>query len=147
MTVEFKACHRYARMSARKARLVVDLIRGQTVNRALDDLTHDKHRASRFVRKVLASAVANALQDPAVRASRLVVNRAYVNGGPLLLGRLRYRPGPMGRAMPIRKRTCHIHLTVTDPTLETATLNTETRNIETQKAATPETASEGKDQA
>lgn len=142
MSVEFKACHRYARMSARKARLVVDLIRGQTVNRALDDLTHDKHRASRFVRKVLASAVANALQDPAVRASRLVVNRAYVNGGPLLLGRLRYRPGPMGRAMPIRKRTCHIHLTVTDPTLETATLNSET-----QTAATPETASEAKDQA
>lgn len=142
MSVEFKACHRYARMSARKARLVVDLIRGQTVNRALDDLAHDKHRASRFVRKVLASAVANALQDPAVRASRLVVNRAYVNGGPLLLGRLRYRPGPMGRAMPIRKWTCHIHLTVTDPTLETATLN-----AETQTAATPETASEAKDQA
>ena len=142
MSVEFKACHRYARMSARKARLVVDLIRGQTVNRALDDLTHDKHRASGFVRKVLASAVANALQDPAVRASRLVVNRAYVNGGPLLLGRLRFRPGPMGRAMPIRKRTCHIHLTVTDPTLETATLN-----AETQTAATPETASEAKDQA
>ena len=117
MTVEFKASHRYARMSARKARLVVELIRGQAVNRALDDLAHDRHRASRFVRKVLASAVANALQNPSVRASRLVVNRAYVNGGPLLLGRLRYRPGPMGRAMPIRKRTCHIHLTVTDPTL------------------------------
>ena len=115
MTVEFKATHRHARMSARKARLVVDLIRGQTVNRALDDLAHDQHRASRFVRKVLASAVANALQDPEVRASRLVVNRAYVNGGPLLLGRLRYRPGPMGRAMPIRKRTCHIHVTVVDP--------------------------------
>ncbi len=107
-------------MSARKARLVVDLIRGQAVNRALDNLAHDRHRASRFVRKVLASAVANALQNPSVRASRLVVNRAYVNGGPLLLGRLRYRPGPMGRAMPIRKRTCHIHLTVTDPTLSVA---------------------------
>ncbi len=146
MSVEFKACHRYARMSARKARLVVDLIRGQTVNRALDDLTHDKHRASRFIRKVLASAVANALQDPAVRASRLVVNRAYVNGGPLLLGRLRYRPGPMGRAMPIRKRTCHIHLTVTDPTLETATPQTQTAQTQTAQTATPETASEGKDQ-
>ena len=118
MTVEFKATHRYARMSARKARLVVDIIRGQTVNRALDDLAHDKHRASRYVRKVLASAVANALQNPEVRASRLVVSRAYVNGGPLLLGRLRYRPGPMGRAMPIRKRTCHIHLAVTDPQLQ-----------------------------
>lgn len=141
MSVEFKACHRYARMSARKARLVVDLIRGQTVNRALDDLTHDQHRASRFIRKVLASAVANALQDPAVRASRLVVNRAYVNGGPLLLGRLRYRPGPMGRAMPIRKRTCHIHLTVTDPTLETATVQ-----VTTPQSATSQTAGEGVDE-
>ncbi len=147
MSVEFKACHRYARMSARKARLVVDLIRGQTVNRALDDLTHDKHRASRFIRKVLASAVANALQDPAVRASRLVVNRAYVNGGPLLLGRLRYRPGPMGRAMPIRKRTCHIHLTVTDPTLETATPQTQPPQTQTAQTQTPQTASEGKDEA
>lgn len=114
-TVEFRAVHRYARMGEYKARRIVDMIRGLPVNRALDILANDKHRASVFVRKVLASAVANALQDASVRANRLQVSRAWVNGGPLLQGRLRYRPGPMGRAMPIRKRTCHIHVCVTDP--------------------------------
>ena len=68
-----------------------------------------------MVRKVLASAVANALQNPSVRASRLVVSQAFVNGGPLLQGRMRFRPGPMGRAMPFRRRTCHIHVHVADP--------------------------------
>ena len=115
MASEFRATHRYARLTARKARYVFDLIRGRSVNQALDDLKHDKHRAARFVEKVLASAVANALQNPSVKASRLQVSRAYVDGGPLLFGRLRFRPGPMGRAMPIRKRTCHIHVYVQDP--------------------------------
>ena len=52
MTLEFKACHRYARTSHRKVRYVVDLIRGRSVNQALEDLRHDQHRASRFVEKV-----------------------------------------------------------------------------------------------
>ncbi len=117
--MQFKASHRYARMGSRKARLVVDLIRGRTVNQALDTLTNDNHRASFYVRKVLASAVANAMQNPDVRASRLLVSRAYVNEGPLLQGRMRWRPGPMGRAMPFRRRTCHIHIVVQDPDVKT----------------------------
>ncbi len=117
--MQFKASHRYARMGSRKARLVVDLIRGRTVNQALDTLTNDNHRASFYVRKVLASAVANAMQNSEVRASRLVVSRAYVNEGPLLQGRMRWRPGPMGRAMPFRRRTCHIHIEVQDPDVKT----------------------------
>lgn len=112
---QFSACHRYAGIADRKARRVVDLIRGRKVNQALADLEHDRHRAAPMIRKVLASAVANALQNPAVRASRLVVSQAFVNGGPLLQGRMRFRPGPMGRAMPFRRRTCHIHVHVTDP--------------------------------
>lgn len=114
MLVEFKAAHRYARMAPRKVRKVIDLIRGQTANAALDTLRNDRHRAARHIEKVLASAVANALQDPRVKSSRLVVSRAYVNEGPLLMGRLRFRPGPMGRAMPFRRRTCHIHVVLTD---------------------------------
>ncbi len=116
--MQFKATHRYARMGPRKARLVVDLIRGRTANQALDTLANDNHRASFYVRKVLASAVANALQNPEVRASRLVVSRAYVNEGPLLQGRMRWRPGPMGRAMPFRRRTCHIHIELQDPKVD-----------------------------
>ena len=115
--VEFSACHRYAGIADRKARLVIDLIRGRSVNDALADLEHDRHRAAPMIRKVLASAVANALQNPAVRASRLVVSRATVSGGPLLQNRMRFRPGPMGRAMPFRRRTCHISLHVSDPEL------------------------------
>ena len=114
---DYRASHRYARMGSRKARRVMGMICGSSANQALDDLRHDKHRAAHFVRKVLASAVANALQNPKVRASRLVVKKAYVDNGPLLMGRLRFRPGPMGRAMPIRKRTCHIHVVVTDPSV------------------------------
>lgn len=117
---EFRAVHRYARTGARKARLVVDMIRGLPVNRVLDDLRHDKHRAARLVEKVVKSAVSNALQNDEVRANRLVVSRAWVGDGPLLFGRLRFRPGPMGRAMPIRKRTCHIHVHVADHGLTNA---------------------------
>ena len=117
---EFRAVHRYARTGARKARLVVDMIRGLPVNRVLDDLRHDKHRAARLVEKVVKSAVSNALQNDEVRANRLVVSRAWVGDGPLLFGRLRFRPGPMGRAMPIRKRTCHIHVYVVDHGLSNA---------------------------
>ena len=133
--MEFRASHRYARMGARKARLVIDSIRGRSVNEALDDLLHDKHRASAFIRKVLASAVSNALQNPDVRASRLVISECYVQDGPLLLGRLRFRPGPMGRAMPIRRRTCHIHLKVCDPSV--------TAGMAAAAANAPEAGAEG----
>ena len=86
----------------------------QVVNQALDDLRHDRHRASRFIYKILASAVANALQNPDVRANRLVVSKTFAQDGPLLPGGFRMRPGPQGRAMPIKRRTCHIHIHVAD---------------------------------
>jgi large subunit ribosomal protein L22 len=102
-------------MGVRKARLVMDLVRGRTASQALDTLANDNHRASVYVRKVLASAVANALQNPDVRASRLVVSFAVASDGPLLQGRMRFRPSAMGRALPFRRRTCHIHIKVADP--------------------------------
>jgi large subunit ribosomal protein L22 len=115
MTVAFQATHRYARITSRKVRYVVDMIRGRSVSDALDILRNDKHRASRLVEKLLASAVANALQNPTVKANRLLVQGAAADCGPLLFGRYRFRPGPMGRAMPIRKRTCHIRIQLADP--------------------------------
>lgn len=101
-------------MGAYKARLILALIRGRSVNAALDELRNDRHRASRAIYKVLASAVANALQNPAVRANRLVVSRTFAQDGPPLPGGMRVRPGPQGRAMPIKRRTCHIHIHVAD---------------------------------
>lgn len=125
--MEFKASHRYARMGVRKARLVMDLVRGRTVNQALDTLANDRHRASRYVRKVLASAVANALQNPDVRSSRLIVKAAFANDGPLLQGRMRFRPSAMGRALPFRRRTCHIHFLIEDPEVGVAVAEPSTR--------------------
>ena len=115
MTFEVRAVHRGARMGAYKARRVLALIRGRSVNEALDELRHDRHRAAGYIYKVLASAVANALQNPSVRANRLVVSRTFAQDGPLLPGGMRVRPGPQGRAMPIKRRTCHIHVHVADP--------------------------------
>lgn len=115
MSFEVRAVHRGARMGVYKARLVLELIRGRSANAALDELRHDRHRASRAIYKVLASAVANALQHPEVRANRLVVSKTWAHDGPLLAGGFRMRPGPQGRAMPIKRRTCHIHVYVADP--------------------------------
>ncbi len=115
MAAEFRASHRYARMGPRKAHLIMDMIRGETAGMALDRLQNDRHRAAYYIQKVLASAVANAMQNPDVKPNRLVVSKAFVQEGPLLLGRMRFRPGPMGRAMPFRRRTCHLHVHVEDP--------------------------------
>lgn len=102
----------HARMTARKARLVADLIRGLPVNRAVEVLEYTPKRAARFVEKVLKSAVANASQEQGVDVNRLQVLEARVDDGPLLGGRPRWRAGSRGRAMPYRKRTSHIHVTV-----------------------------------
>ncbi len=114
MSFETRAVHRHSRMGVYKARRILALIRGRTVNQALDDLRHDRHRAARDIYKVLASAVANALQNPNVRANRLTISKTFAQDGPLLPGGFRFRPGPQGRAMPIKKRTCHIHIHVLD---------------------------------
>lgn len=130
MSFETRAVHRGARMGVYKARRVLALIRGRSVNQALDDLRHDRHRAARVIYKVLASAVANALQNPTVRPNRLVVSKTFAQDGPMLPGGFRFRPGPQGRAMPIKRRTCHIHVHVADPkadaTASAASTETET---------------------
>jgi large subunit ribosomal protein L22 len=139
-------------MGVRKARLVMDLVRGRTASQALDTLANDNHRASVYVRKVLASAVANALQNPDVRASRLVVSFAVASDGPLLQGRMRFRPSAMGRALPFRRRTCHIHIKVADPGLtaideseETTEESPETPQVEETTEETTEESTEATD--
>lgn len=106
----FEAHHNFARISARKARYVADLIRGKDVNAALDILHFTHRRGSAFLTTLLKSAIANATQDGKVNANRLFIRSLSIDGGPLIQGRFRYNPGPMGRALPIRKRTSHIHL-------------------------------------
>ena len=110
---EFRAIHRYARISADKVRQVANLIRGQPVNNALNVLRLNKRRGAYMLKKVLESAVANAAQDESnVNVNRLLVRKVWVDHAGLLQGRLRGRPGPMGRAMPIRKRMSHLTVVV-----------------------------------
>jgi large subunit ribosomal protein L22 len=113
-TRRFDAKLRYARITARKARLVADLIRGQPVNRALELLSFAPQRAAAFYSQLVKSAVANAGQDEKVNLNKLVVSDCRADDGPLLNNRMRYRPGPQGRAMPIRKRTSHLCVGVSE---------------------------------
>jgi large subunit ribosomal protein L22 len=104
----FRASHRWARIAPRKARLVADLVRGLPVNDAITILEHSPRRGARLLRKVVRSALANASQEPDVDLNALVLTEARVDMGPLLGGRPRWRPRAMGRATPIRKRTSHL---------------------------------------
>jgi len=97
-------------MSARKARLVVDLIRGRDVDEALDLLRFTNKRASMMVEKVLRSAIANADEQEA-DVSRLYVVDARADEGPYFR---RWRPKDRGRAHPIAKRTCHLAITLAE---------------------------------
>ena len=106
--MEFRASHRFARISARKARLVMDQVRGRGINEALDILQFSNKRASVMIDKVVRSAMANASMDSEVNVNRLFLSDARVDEGPLAQGRVRYRFRSRGGVVPIRKRTCHI---------------------------------------
>ena len=105
---QYRAMHRYARVSPRKARLVADLIRGQHVNTAQDILRFTRKRASELIGKVLKSAIANANEHEA-DVRRLHVAVAQVDPGPYFR---RWRPKDRGRAHQILKRTSHIIVVV-----------------------------------
>jgi len=110
--MEAKASAKYLRMSPQKARLVVDLIRGQAAGDALNILRFTKKRATHEIEKVLRSAIANAEQkSETLDVDRLVVTKAYVDDGPRVK---RIRPAPMGRAYRYQRRMCHITVVVAD---------------------------------
>ena len=106
------ATARYIRMSPRKARLVVDTIRGKSVTDALATLDYTQKAAARTVRKILKSAMANAENNHKVdQVEEMKVAQAYVDGGPTLK---RFRARAMGRAARILKRTSHITIVLSD---------------------------------
>jgi large subunit ribosomal protein L22 len=107
--MEQRAVARFVRVSPRKARLMVDLIRGKSVPDAQAILQFSPRGAAEVVEKVLNSAVANAERNLHVPADDLVVTTTYVNEGPTLK---RIRPRAQGRAYRIRKRTSHITVVV-----------------------------------
>ena len=116
--MEFTASHKYARISARKVRSVATLVRGTNVNRALEVLEALPQRGAFLFKMVLKSALANAGVDGSVNVNRLVVNKIYVNDGPLLHGRPLGRFVALGRWHPIRKRTSHLHVVLAEQSQE-----------------------------
>ncbi len=95
------------RIAPRKARVVVDMVRGLEVDAALRALKFTPRKAARFVEKLIESALANLEDVGGWDVDNLEVGRAWVNEGPTLR---RFMPRAMGRATRIRKRTCHIHI-------------------------------------
>ena len=111
-----RAQAKWVRVSPRKARLVVDHIRGRTVPEARTVLAFTPRAAAREIEKVLRSAVANAESNHGLVGDDLLVSGAYVDEGPTLK---RWRARARGRVARIRKRTCHITLElVEDPRAE-----------------------------
>lgn len=108
--VVVRAKARYVRTAPRKARLVVDHIRGKSVDEARAILIHTPRAASRDVLKLLDSAIANAENNHELVADELKIDRVFVDEGPTLK---RFRPRALGRATQIRKRTSHMTILLT----------------------------------
>jgi large subunit ribosomal protein L22 len=106
------SCCRYAPMSARKVRLVTQLIAGRRVQDAMDVLKFTRKRAASMVDQVLKAAVADADEQQA-DVDALYVSEARVDDAGIRLGTKRWMPKDRGRAHPIQKKACHIHVTVT----------------------------------
>ncbi|MEB3103451.1 50S ribosomal protein L22 [Ferviditalea candida] len=109
--MQAKAVAKYVRIAPRKARLVVDLIRGKEVGEAIAILRHTPKAASPILEKLLNSAIANAEHNYSLDPNSLKISEVYVDQGPTIK---RFRPRAMGRASRINKRTSHITLVVSE---------------------------------
>ena len=119
MIIQAQATARYVRTSAQKAGLVLDLIRGKDVNKALATLRFTRKAIAEDISKVLRSAIANATNKEGFSGDvdRLFVSACYANQGPSMK---RIRPAPMGRAFRVVKRTAHLTVRVTERPLAIA---------------------------
>jgi large subunit ribosomal protein L22 len=122
MGIEAHATARFVRTSAQKAGLVMNLIRGRDVNRALATLQFTRKGISHDIAKLLRSAIANAQQKEGFGGDvdRLYVAACYANQGPSMK---RIRPAPMGRAFRVVKRTAHLTVRVAERPLEIAAVD------------------------
>jgi large subunit ribosomal protein L22 len=109
MTVQ--ALTKFARMSPKKVREVARLVQGKPAAEALDMLKFVPRKSARLIAKTLASAMANAEHNHNLSADSLIVHRCLVEEGPVFR---RFQPVARGSAHPIRKRTSHIRIILTD---------------------------------
>jgi large subunit ribosomal protein L22 len=131
-----RAQAKWVRTSARKARLVLDNIRGRTVPEARTILAFTTRAAATDIEKVLRSAVANAEANHGLDGDALVVEAAFADEGPTLK---RWKPRARGRVNRIRKRTCHVTLVLAEVPEEN------TRRRPRKQAETPASASAGEE--
>ena len=103
--LEATATLRFARISARKVKIVADLIRGKNVDEALAIVKFTPKASSEIIEKLLKSAIANAENNHGMNRGNLVVSEIYANQGPTMK---RIRPAAKGSASRIRKRTSHV---------------------------------------
>ena len=108
--IQVRAKARYVRSAPRKARLVMDHIRGKRVDDARAILRHTPRAAATDISKLLESAIANAENNFELDPDDLKIDRAFVDEGPTIK---RFRPRALGRATPIHKRTSHMTITLT----------------------------------
>jgi large subunit ribosomal protein L22 len=131
-TQEVRAAAKWLRISPRKARLVVEHIRGRTVPEARTVLAFTDRAAAREVEKLLRSAVSNAEANHGLIGDDLVVKTAFVDAGPVIK---RWRAAARGRSVRIRKRTCHITVTLVPG--ESATVTRATPAVEEKPKRAP----------
>lgn len=113
--MEISATAKYVRISAQKARLVADQLRGLPVGQAVDLLRFSNKKAAAIIKKVLNSAIANAEHNAGMDIDELKVSLVMVNQGPM---QRRFHPRARGRANRILKRTCYITVKVADSQME-----------------------------
>lgn len=142
-TMKVRAQAKWVRTSARKARLVLDHIRGRSVPEARTILAFTPRAAATDIEKVLRSAVANAEANHGLDGDDLMVEAAYADEGPTLK---RWKPRARGRVNRIRKRTCHVTLVLSEKP-EATTPKRRRRTATAEKAAPEAAAGESKPKA
>lgn len=105
--IEARASLNHARISSRKVKIVIDLLRGKNVDEALAIVKFTPKASSPIIEKLLKSAIANAENNHYMDRTKLYIAEIYANQGPTLK---RIRPAAKGSAVRIRKRTCHINI-------------------------------------
>ncbi len=113
--MEYRAVHRYADMSARKVRPFADIVRGKSVDEALQVLRFKPNRGARLVESVLRSAMGNADDRGARDVEDLIVSEARIDDGPMFK---RIMPRARGTAFMILRRMCHIHVAIAEEEIE-----------------------------
>ena len=133
MKVQTKAQLRFLRITPQKVRLVAGLVRGMEVRKALDQLQFSSKQAAIPVKKLIESAVANAIHNDHVKEDTLKIETIFVNEGSVLR---RWMPRAMGRATPLRKKSSHITVVLSGEADETKKSSKKEKEVKVEETET-----------